>query len=51
LIASDADTRNDSSALPGLPVISLDALREEMDVDPGDDQGEVVARAKSSARE
>jgi len=37
--------------LPGVPTISLDALRQEMEIDPADDQGEVVARAKSEARD
>lgn len=33
------------------PVISLDALRQEMDVDPEDGQGEVVQRARELVRE
>lgn len=33
------------------PVVSLDALRREMDVDPEDGQGEVVQRARELARE
>ncbi len=32
------------------PVVSLDALRETLDVDPTDDQGAVVQRAKEEAR-
>jgi predicted kinase len=36
---------------PGLPVVSLDALREAMDVDPADDQGAIVHAARDSARE
>ncbi len=34
----------------GLPIISLDGLRLEMDVDMTDDQGAVVAAAKDQAR-
>jgi putative nucleotidyltransferase with HDIG domain len=37
--------------LPGLPVISLDALRREMKVAPTDNQGPVVSRAREAARE
>jgi predicted kinase len=37
--------------LANLPVISLDALRETLDVDPADDQASVVAAAKEQARE
>ncbi len=36
--------------LPGLPVVSLDVLREEMDVEPGDEQGGVVQAAREEAR-
>jgi predicted kinase len=36
--------------LPDWPVISLDALREEMDVDPRQEQGVVVQAAKEQAR-
>jgi putative nucleotidyltransferase with HDIG domain len=37
--------------LAGWPVVSLDALREEFDVDPSDDQGRVVQAARARARE
>jgi predicted kinase len=36
---------------PGLPVVSMDALREDMDVAPTDKQGSVVQAAKESARQ
>lgn len=36
---------------PQLPVVSLDALRLEMDVDPTDNQGAVVQQARAEARE
>jgi predicted kinase len=36
---------------PALPVVSLDAIRGELDVDPADPQGEVVAHARDLARE
>jgi predicted kinase len=36
---------------PGLPVVSLDALRAELDVDPEDGQGGVIALARERARE
>jgi predicted kinase len=36
---------------PELPVISLDAVREELEVDPGDSPGEVIARARERTRE
>lgn len=36
--------------MPGLPVVSMDALREELDVDPTDKQGSVVQAAKERAR-
>ena len=35
---------------PDLPVVSLDDLRDELDVDPGDDQAAVIAAAKERAR-
>jgi predicted kinase len=34
-----------------LPVVSLDALRESMDVDPDENQGQVVQAAREKARE
>jgi len=37
--------------LAHLPVISLDAIRGELDVEPEDEQGGVVAEAKERARE
>ncbi|MBI2690011.1 MAG: AAA family ATPase [Acidobacteria bacterium] len=37
--------------LPDWPVVSLDALREELGVDPGENQGTVVQAAKERARE
>jgi predicted kinase len=37
--------------LPDWPVISLDALRDELDIDPGDTQGAVVQRARELARD
>jgi putative nucleotidyltransferase with HDIG domain len=36
---------------PGLPVVSLDDLRDELGVDPEDAQGEVVQAAREAARE
>lgn len=36
--------------LPGLPVVSLDAIREEMDVSPTDEQGGVAQAALERAR-
>jgi predicted kinase len=36
--------------VPELPVISLDALRDEMGVEPGDNQNAVVVRAREQAR-
>lgn len=36
---------------PGLPVVSLDALREELGVAPEENQGTVVSAAKERARE
>ncbi|MEU1789866.1 AAA family ATPase [Streptomyces sparsogenes] len=36
---------------PGLPVVSLDALRAELGVDPAGDQAPVVAAAREAARE
>lgn len=35
---------------PELPVVSLDDLRGELDVDPDDPQGEVIAAAREQAR-
>jgi predicted kinase len=37
--------------LPGWPVVALDAVREELDVDPADEQGQVVNRAREQARD
>jgi predicted kinase len=37
--------------LPDWPVISLDALREEMEVNPADEQGQVINRAREQARD
>lgn len=37
--------------LPGHPVVSLDRLRTELDVDPEDEQGTVVAHAREEARD
>lgn len=37
--------------LSHLPVISLDALRHDLDINPDDDQGKVIAAAKDRARE
>jgi predicted kinase len=37
--------------LPDWPVVSLDALRDELDVLPTDKQGEVIQRARELARE
>jgi predicted kinase len=34
----------------GWPVVSLDQIRQELDVDPADEQGEVVTRAREIAR-
>jgi putative nucleotidyltransferase with HDIG domain len=36
--------------LPGVPCIALDAIRAELDVDPADGQGAVVAAARERAR-
>ena len=36
---------------PGLPVVSLDDLRGELDVDPTDDQGAVIQAARERCRE
>ena len=36
---------------PHYPVVSLDALREEMDISPTDEQGRVIQAAKEKARE
>jgi predicted kinase len=40
-----------SHHIGGLPVISLDDLRSEMEIDPADGQGSVVNAAKEKARE
>jgi predicted kinase len=37
--------------LPGWPVVSLDNLREELDVAPNEAQGPVLSRAREQARE
>jgi predicted kinase len=37
--------------LPGWPVVSLDQIRGELDVDPADSQGGVVAHARELGRE
>lgn len=37
--------------LPDWPIVSLDALRREMGISPGDDQGQVVQAARERARE
>lgn len=37
--------------LPGWPVVSLDQLRRELDVDPADNQGVIVSAAREAARE
>ncbi len=39
------------AAHPELAVVSLDALRDELDVDPGDGQGAVISAARERARE
>ena len=36
---------------PDLPVVSLDAVRGELDVEPTDDQGEVIQAARERCRE
>lgn len=36
---------------PGVPVVSLDALREELEIDATDNQGEVVQAAREKCRE
>ena len=36
---------------PDLPVVSLDAVRGELDIDPTDDQGEVIQAARERCRE
>lgn len=36
---------------PGLPVVSLDAVREELDVDATDNQGTVIQMAREQCRE
>lgn len=40
-----------ATAAPDWPVISLDALRREMNIPPTDPQGAVIARAREQARE
>lgn len=37
--------------LPGWPVVSLDAIRQDLGVPPSDPQGEVLSRARELARE
>ncbi len=37
--------------LPGLPVVSLDDVREELDVAPAEEQGSVIQHARELARE
>ncbi len=39
------------SHCPGLPVVSLDQIRRELNVDPGDNQGVVAQKAKDRCRE
>jgi type I restriction enzyme S subunit len=46
LVASEGTTNR-----PDLPMIALDDLRAEMEIDPADDQGAVVQAAKARARE
>lgn len=36
---------------PGLPVVALDAVRAELDVEPTDDQGSVAQAARTACRE
>ena len=36
---------------PTLPVVSLDAIRDELDVEPTDNQGEVIQAAREKCRE
>lgn len=36
---------------PGLPVVSLDAVRHELDIDPAENQGEVIQAAREKCRE
>jgi predicted kinase len=36
---------------PGLPMVSLDALRDEQEVDATDDQGSVIHAAREACRE
>lgn len=36
---------------PALPVVSLDAVRGELDIDPTDNQGEVIQAAREKCRE
>lgn len=37
--------------LPDWPLVSLDAVRDELDVDPANEQGQVINRAREQARE
>jgi predicted kinase len=37
--------------LPGLPVVGLDAIREALEVEPGESQDQVVRAAKEAAKE
>ena len=39
-----------AESFPGWPVVSLDRVREDLDVDPADDQGGVVQEAREEAR-
>jgi predicted kinase len=39
------------SSLSDWPVVSLDAVRSELDVDPADEQGRVINRAREQARD
>ena len=43
--------RHIAEHLEGWPVVSLDRLRVELDVDPADDQGTIVQRAREEARD
>ncbi len=38
------------SEFRGIPIVSLDAVRENLDIDPADDQGPVIVAAKEKAR-
>lgn len=37
--------------LPAWPIVALDAVRDELNVDPTDNQGHVISRAREQARE